>query len=76
MGKLWKTGPSTLKIPQKTAQVWELAEALGTWQLDQHGAILTCQWDAPVCQWAQGFSKNPMGMGQKWSTLWLCQNSY
>eukprot|EP00435_Cladocopium_sp_Y103_P025106 s1824_g6.t1 len=24
-------------------QVWELAEALGTWQLDQHGAILTCQ---------------------------------
>eukprot|EP00434_Breviolum_minutum_P014477 symbB.v1.2.012766.t1/scaffold888.1/size154975/3 len=24
-------------------QVWELAEALGTWQVDQHGATLTCQ---------------------------------
>lgn len=23
--------------------VWELAEALGTWQIDQHGATLTCQ---------------------------------
>ena len=29
------------------AQVWELAEALGTWQLDQHGFILTCQWEDP-----------------------------
>ena len=57
MGKLWKTGPSTLKIPQKTAQVWELAEALGTWQLDQHGAILTCQWDAQSASGPRDFPK-------------------
>lgn len=28
-------------------QVWELAEALGTWQVDQHGATLTCQHESP-----------------------------
>ncbi|CAL1134244.1 unnamed protein product [Cladocopium goreaui] len=34
----------TLAGDFQEVQVWELAEALGTWQLDQHGAILTCQW--------------------------------
>ena len=28
-------------------QVWELAEALGTWHFDQHGATLTCQHESP-----------------------------
>ena len=30
------------------SEVWELAEALGTWRQDEHGTILTCQWAVPT----------------------------
>ena len=37
-------------------EVWELAEALGTWRQDEHGTILTCQHWA----WKGSHPKAPM----------------